>query len=103
MNNKIFRINFSGLGGFILLIIFIALGILALTFFAVFIGAVVVLVIAGFIIRRILNAVGIKKSVTNERTEEKHNAEYFHGKMIEIPEYKVEDDDEPSKKDNQLN
>jgi len=87
LNNKIFRINLSGPGGILTLAVLIILGILAITFFAVFIGVVAVGLIAAFIIRKILAAFGVKKKAPAP------DIHYYSERVIEEPEYKVEDDD----------
>jgi hypothetical protein len=90
--NRAVRINISGIGGIIFLIVIIALGFLALSFFIVFMGIVLAVFLIGFLIRKILFLIRIKKEVkvTNvERTPEK---------MIEIPSYEVIDNDDSDSK-----
>lgn len=89
MPGKIFNINVSGFGCVLLLIGLIFLGFLAITFFFVFIGIVLAGFVIAFIVRLILRSLGLQK-VQNHPPP----ADYPNRKMIEIPEYKVEDDDE---------
>lgn len=89
---KAYRINVSGIGGIIFLIALIVIGFLAISFFLVFVGIVIALFLIGFIIHKILSLLRIKKEIKTTTVE------HFEGKMIEEPDYKVLDNDEPDEK-----
>lgn len=92
MANKAYRINVSGVGGIVFLVVLIVLGFLALSFLLVFVGVVLAALLIGFVIRKILLFLKIKKEVKTTKVE------YYNPKMIEETEYKVVDDEEPDDK-----
>jgi hypothetical protein len=91
--NKAYRVNVSGVGGIIFIIALIAIGFLAISFFLVFIGIVIALFLIGFIIRKILSLLRIKKDIKTTTVE------HFEGKVIEEPDYRVLDNNEPDEKE----
>ncbi len=93
MPNKTVRINISGVWGIVIIVILIALGFLALTFFFVFIGILAAFFLIRYLVRRLMASLGVK------RKQSEPIIRFSRERMIETPEYKVEDDDTDNKEE----